>query len=105
MSKKRPFYEPRICYVDGDKGKTLWNGKRGTGAGLFYPRRVRVTDARELTPEKAVEKVLQMRLDSIHVKFRSRVHDRICSQAKAAGMTATITNGKVRVRKIKEPKR
>lgn len=95
---KRPMYEPRICYVDGDKGKTLWNGKRGTGAGLFYPRRVRITDVRELTPEKAVERVLQTVWDVMDNESLVK------AAAYDVGMTARVVNGKVRVRKINQTK-
>ena len=97
MSAK-PRFKPRVCYVDGDKGRTLWNGKRtGTGAGLFYPRRVRVTDARDLTPEKAVEKVLQaLNGDARYGR------EAIVELAKSAGMSARVVNGKVRVRRAKQ---
>ena len=94
MSAK-PRFKPRVCYVDGDKGRTLWNGKRtGTGGGLFYPRRVRVTDARDLTPEKAVEKVLQ--------QWAEGEKTAMVDLAASAGMSARIVNGKVRVRRIKQ---
>ena len=97
MSAKIPRIPLRKCWIDGDNGRTLWNGKRvGTGAGLRYPRRVRVTDARDLTAEKAVENVLQQLSD----KWQFH-HERLNRLVDHLGMTARVVNGKVRVRMVK----
>ena len=103
MSEKIPRIPQRKCWIDGDKGRTLWNGKRvGAGSGLRYPRRVIVTDARDITPEKAVEKVLQARYDLIPQGLKKTQGDKLCAHAKAAGMSARVVNGKVRVRMAKQ---
>ena len=93
MSAKKPRFKPRVGWaVD----KSLLGGgwiaakKRLTAA----THRVRVTDARDLTAEQAVQKVLQNLLDCGF--FSSQIMN-IC--AKPAGMTARVVNGKVRVRR------
>lgn len=63
---------------------------------IGFSVKVRVTDARDLTAEKAVQKVLQNLLDCGF--FSSQIMN-IC--AKPAGMTARVVNGKVRVRSVK----
>lgn len=85
MSAKKPRFKPRffgfyVCQPDGRK----------------FSVRCRVTDARDLTAEQAVQKVLQNLLDCGF--FSSQIMN-IC--AKPAGMTARVVNGKVRVRRAK----
>lgn len=53
---------------------------------------VRITDAREMTAVKAVERVMQMAYEDGHSMEDA---------AKAVGMAATVRNGKVRVRRAK----
>jgi hypothetical protein len=95
MSKKKPFYKTQKGWAYGDSVSTSPN---------YMPHnrhtRVRVVDARELTPEKAVEKVLQLSYSADIMNYFQVEY-----AASHVGMTATITNGKVRVRKIKEAKR
>jgi len=83
MSRKRPFFESQTEWTEN----LSFYGKEG--------HRVRVVDARELTPEKAVEKVLQGMANN-------DVGDAVL---KSVGMAATYTDGIVRVRKIKESNR
>jgi hypothetical protein len=96
MSKKRPFFKSRVGFVPRPSDEMLITKKES-----FHDNfRVRVVDARELTPEKAVEKVLQSSI------LMGEGWREWCEyNAAKVGMTATITNGKVSVRKIKESKR
>lgn len=71
---------------------------RGPDGHLY---KTRVTDARDLTAEKAVEKVLQAFEDANGV-FHSELHAMSNAMARAAGFTASKKNGKVRVRRAKQ---
>ena len=101
MSAKKPRFKPRVGWaVD----KSLLGGgwiaakKRLTAA----THSVRVTDARDLTAEQAVQKVLQVRYNLIPQGLKKTQGDRLCEHAKAAGMTARVVNGKVRVRRLRQ---
>jgi hypothetical protein len=100
MSAKKPHYKPRTCYVEGQDGPLLYTSKNRY---LDSPIRVRVVDARELTPEKAVEKVLQWIYNDL--VYQNCGDYAIKELAGIVGMSGTVLNGKVRVRKIKESKR
>lgn len=63
-----------------------------------YNTKVRVVDAREPTPEQAVQKVLQRVID--HHPIVAQVNP--AWYTNVAGMTATVLNGKVRVRKARK---
>jgi hypothetical protein len=95
MSEKRQFFKPCIGYGIFDDAGVFVDESNTPGS-----TRVRVVDARELTPEKAVEKVLQLSYSADIMNYFQVEY-----AASHVGMTATITNGKVRVRKIKEAKR
>ena len=97
MSAKKPRFKPRVGWaVD----KSLLGGgwiaakKRLTAA----THSVRVTDARDLTAERAVQKVLQAYWDAHKPYIVLGMFKEI---AKPAGMTARVVNGKVRVRSVK----
>lgn len=98
MSAK-PRFKPRVGYARAsrreDKEPCAHIHLQGALGAPCY--RVRITDARDLTPEKAVEKVLQNLLDC---KIFGSISMHAC--AKPAGMTASVVNGKVRVRRAKE---
>ncbi len=92
---KKPMFKARIGWAvqtPQDGGFFATESRDGAEGEM----RVRITDASELTPEKAVEKVLQLMQDveSMRVWIHYAAH--------AAGMTARVVNGKVRVRRVKK---
>lgn len=87
---KKPRFKPRffgfyVCQPDGRK----------------FSVRCRVTDARDLTAEKAVENALQAFEDANGV-FHSELHANSIAMARAAGFNASKKNGKVRVRRLEK---
>ncbi len=94
MSAKKPWFKALIWWAiepqQDAQEFTVTRDKWGT-----QHKRVKVIDARELTAEKAVERVLQRahdldRFSAVNVGY----------YAEAAGMTATVKNGKVKVRRV-----
>lgn len=100
MSAKKPWFKAFTGYADQEP--VTGNDWLRTVTMVFHeePRkgehRVRITDARELTAEKAVERVLQGLRDGDGWTI-----DGLRWAAKQVDMTATIKNGKVTVRKVK----
>lgn len=94
MSAKKPRFKPRVGY--GWQYASNWCVGRKKQQGDTH--RLKVTDARDLTPEKAVERVLQS------VKDGNQDYPESWIQAHAwdAGMNAHIVAGKVRVRRAKQ---
>ncbi len=92
MTAKLKMYPRRIGWIGWNDGKRFHWKNRENG----HQARVRVVDAREMTPENAVEKVLQLMQDveSMRVWIHYAAH--------AAGMTARVVNGKVRVRRVEK---
>jgi predicted transcriptional regulator len=104
MSKRNPWFKARTVWAftepDGSTGvcRSQFNGT---------DIRVRITDARELTAEKAVERLCQYEFVTMadiggpneNIEFGVE-----CAELMAArvGMTARVVNGKMRVRNIKQ---
>lgn len=84
--RANPRFKPRV----------EWVRVHPTVKAKGYSLKCRITDARDLTPEKAVEKALQ-KLRDFHEEMWV-----IKELAKAAGMSARVVNGKVRVRRVKQ---
>lgn len=87
MSAK-PRFKPRVGWTIGTPHFTTVSTRKHP----VDKYRVRVTDARDLTAEKAVEKVLQGLADE-------RRGDEVLREI---GMVGTFVNGKVRVRRSKQ---
>ena len=93
MSKRKPWFEARNGWYYGGMASTSSN---------YTPHkdhmRVRLVDARELTPEKAVQRVLQALVDGYGLEQRE-----VYSLSGHANMSARVVNGKVRVTKADKP--
>jgi len=97
MSAKKPRFKPRFGWaVDKSLLGGGWISSKIRLSRATH--RVRVTDARDLTAEQAVQKVIQALHDDKEPYYWSGVED----AAKSAGMTARVINGKVKVRRIEE---
>ena len=77
------------------KPRVEWVRVHPTVKAKGYSLKCRITDARDLTPEKAVEKVLQYLYDKGTIWTALTPH-----AAESAGMSARVVNGKVRVRRV-----
>lgn len=86
MSKKKPWFEDRV------ESRTMRSGARCKCCmnRADVTQLVRVTDARKVTAEKAVERVLQY----VFVETKCSKHD-IANAAAAAGMIGTLGRGDV----------
>ena len=95
MSAKKPRFKPRVGWaVDKSLLGGGWISSKIRLSRATH--RVRVTDARDLTAEQAVQKVLQAYWDAHKPYIVLGMFKEI---AKTAGMTARVVNGKVRVRR------
>lgn len=93
---KKPMFKARIGWALGTMVSTSANY---TPTNIH--QRVRVTDARELTAEQAVQRVIQYLHDCEQEGHGlSSYHFNFC--AAVAGMTATVKNGKVIVKKARK---
>lgn len=106
MSAKKKRYPARVGWIGWNDGNRFHWKNRENG----HQTRVRVTDARDLTAEQAVEKVLRVIKSECWAKCgepasaikQSEFDAGIDRLAKSAGMSARVVNGKVRVRMEKQ---
>lgn len=93
MTAKLKMYPRRIGWIGWNDGNRFHWKKRENG----HQARVRVTDARELTAEKAVEKALQSLFNA------GVIAELLFNAARRAGMVADVTiESRVRVRRAKK---
>ena len=93
MSAKKKRYPTRVGWIGWNDGNRFHWKNRENG----HQARVRVTDARDLTAEKAIAKCINQAW--INTDWTAeKACKAICPQA----YTARVVNGKVRVRRVKQ---
>lgn len=101
--KPKPRLKPRTVWLEHPQARTLWNGRRSQGLDSATAVRVRVTDARDPTPEAAAAQAVQRVLQAVYDDFvgfsscQARL-SAVRALARAAGYEVRVAAGRVHVK-------